>query len=623
MRKVRITALYERLSRDDELQGESNSISNQKALLINYAREHGFPSPAHFTDDGISGTRFDRPGFLAMMDEVSNGNIGIILVKDMSRVGRDYLQVGEFMEYLRKKNVRLIAVNDNVDTFAGEDDFTPFRNIMNEWYARDSSRKIQSVFKAKGMSGRHTASVCPYGYLRDEKDGNIWHIDEEAAEVVRRIFHMTVGGMGPFQIAKKLREEKIEIPSVHMARFGQGLNRNKAFRDPYNWGSSTIANILKKQEYLGYTVNFKTRKHFKDKKSHYVSEDKWIIFENTQDPIIDKDSFALVQKIRKNVRRYPDGWGEIHPLTGLMYCADCGARMYVHRTSNGKRIPQYACSAYSKVPVGSLCPTQHRVREEKVLLLIKDYLRAISAYVEQDKEAFIRTVSENQKASSAALFNKASAKLKKANARIADLEKLICRVYEDNILGKLPEERYITLSQSYENEKKELTKEVEKWEKKITEADTWDHAAENFLSIMNKYEPFNELSNPMLLELVEKVLVHERDVKGSINCTQEIEIFFTHIGKFIPPGIQKEQSKEERDQIRKKREKQHQAYLRRKESGWQAAYEARVKAKKKAGMNKLMEERRKEDIERGIFIPGEDMPDKKPERRTLGLQTVS
>ena len=306
-----------------------------------------------------------------------------------------------------------------------------------------------------------------------------------------------------------------------------------------------------------------------------------------------------------------------------MYCADCGARMYVHRTSNGKRIPQYACSAYGKVPVGSLCPTQHRVREEKVLLLIQDYLRAISAYVRCDKEAFMHTVSETQKARSAALIAKDSAILKKANARIADLEKLICRVYEDNILEKLPEERYLTLSQNYENEKKELTKQVEKWENEITEAETWDHAAEKFLSIMKKYEPFTELSNPMLLELVEKVLVHERDVKGSINCTQEIEIFFTHIGKYIPPGVRKEPTKEEQEQIRKKREKQHQAYLHRKESGWQAAYEAKVKAKKKEEMDRLMEERRKEDIERGIFIPGGDIPDKKPERRIAELRTVS
>ena len=352
MQRGNITALYERLSRDDELQGESNSISNQKKMLMDYAKAHDLPSPVHFTDDGISGTRFDRPGFMAMMDAVNDGTVGTICIKDMSRMGRDYLKVGQVMEMLRQKGVRLIAINDGVDTFKGDDDFTPFRNIMNEWYARDTSKKIKSVFKAKGKSGKHVASTCPYGYLKDENDGNHWIVDEEAAEIVRRIFRQTIEGYGPYQIASMLEQDKVEIPGVHMAKFGQGLHQTSKIKDPYHWSSSTIVSILRKQEYLGHTVNFKTAKHFKDKKSHYVSQDNWVIFEDTQEPIIDQETFDLVQKIRSNVRRYPDGWGEVHLLTGLMYCADCGAKMYVHRTSNGKRIAQYTCSAYSKVPVG-------------------------------------------------------------------------------------------------------------------------------------------------------------------------------------------------------------------------------------------------------------------------------
>lgn len=344
MQKGNITALYERLSRDDELQGESNSISNQKRMLMDFAKANDLPCPVHFTDDGISGTRFDRPGFMEMMDEVNKGNVGIICVKDMSRMGRDYLKVGQVMEMLRQKGVRLIAINDGVDTIKGDDDFTPFRNIMNEWYARDTSKKIKSVFRAKGNSGKHVASTCPYGYLKDEKDGNHWIVDEEAAEVVRRIFRLTIEGYGPYQITQILKNDKVEIPAVHMARFGQGLNKSKTFKDPYNWSSSTVVSILRKPEYLGHTVNFKTAKHFKDKKSHYVSQDNWVIFENTQEPIIDQLTFDLVQKIRSNVRRYPDGWGEVHLLTGLMYCADCGAKMYVHRVNNGKREPQYGRS---------------------------------------------------------------------------------------------------------------------------------------------------------------------------------------------------------------------------------------------------------------------------------------
>ena len=617
MNKVKITALYERLSRDDELQGESNSIVNQKRQLLAYAKDHGFPSPTHFTDDGISGTRFDRPGFMSLMDEVSNDNVGIILVKDMSRVGRDYLQVGEFMEYLRKKNVRLIAINDNVDTFTGEDDFTPFRNIMNEWYARDTSKKIKSVFKAKGLSGKHVASNCPYGYLKDEKDGNIWHVDPEAAEVVRRIFRLTIEGNGPYQIAGILREDKVEIPAVHMARYGQGLNKNKTFKDPYNWGSSTIVSILSKQEYLGHTVNFKTQKHFKDKKSHYVSEDNWVIFENTQEPIIDEETFELVQKIRKSVRRYPDGWGELHPLTGLMYCADCGAKMYVHRTSNGKRIPQYTCSAYSKVPVGTKCPTQHRVKEENVLILIKDLLKAIAEYSKLDKEAFIKTIKETHKSQSNVDISKAKGVVTANNNRLEELEKLICRIYEDNILGKLPEDRYLTLSQAYENEKQSLTKQTAELEKEIAEAGIENNSAEKFIALIQKYENFDELTNPMLLELVDKVLVHERDVKGSINCTQEIEIYFNFVGRFLPPDFEKELTEEEKAQLllaEKKREKQRRAYLRRKESGWQAQYEAKIKAKKKAEMDKAKDEIKQEDIKKGVFIPVADIPSVEPKK---------
>ena len=346
MRNEKITPLYERLSRDDELQGESNSISNQKQMLEDFARRNGLPNPTHFTDDGISGTRFDRPGFLAMMEEVEAGRVEAIVIKDMSRLGRDYLKVGQVMEVLRQRGVRLIAINDGVDSLKGDDDFTPFRNIMNEFYARDTSRKIRSVFKSKGMSGKHLTGTVIYGYLWDEKREH-WLVDEEAAEVVRRIFSLTLEGYGPYQIACKLSADRIEIPVVHLARFNEGVNRSKPVKDPYGWGSSTIVNILKKREYLGHTINFKTRKHFKDKKSHYISEDEWTIFENTHEAIIDQQTFDLAQKIRSNVRRYPNGWGEAAPLTGLLYCADCGGKMYVHRTNNGKRISQYTCSNYT------------------------------------------------------------------------------------------------------------------------------------------------------------------------------------------------------------------------------------------------------------------------------------
>ena len=270
------------------------------------------------------------PDFLAMMKEVEAGNVEYLCIKDMSRMGRDYLKVGQIMEILRQRGVRLIAINDGVDSARGDDDFTPFRNIMNEYYARDTSRKIRSTFQSKGKSGKHLTGTVIYGYLWNEARDQ-WLVDPEAAEVVKRIFAMTIEGYGPYQIASKLKSEKVLIPSAYLAQHGEGVNKNKTFKDVYGWGSSTICNILEKREYLGHTINFKTRKHFKDKKSHYVPEDEWTIFENTHEPIIDQQTFDLVQKIRGNVRRYPDGWGEAAPLTGLLYCADCGGKMYVHR----------------------------------------------------------------------------------------------------------------------------------------------------------------------------------------------------------------------------------------------------------------------------------------------------
>lgn len=457
MRKnEKITALYERLSRDDfgkddDQQRESNSISNQKAMLEEFAARQGFTNIVHFTDDGISGTCFDRPGFLAMMKEVEAGNVEYLCIKDMSRMGRDYLKVGQIMEILRQRGVRLIAINDGVDSARGDDDFTPFRNIMNEYYARDTSRKIRSTFQSKGKSGKHLTGTVIYGYLWNEARDQ-WLVDPEAADVVKRIFAMTIDGYGPYQIASKLKSEKVLIPSAYLAQHGEGVNKNKTFKDVYGWGSSTICNILEKREYLGHTINFKTRKHFKDKKSHYVPEDEWTIFENTHEPIIDQQTFDLVQKIRGNVRRYPDGWGEAAPLTGLLYCADCGGKMYVHRTNNGKRISQYTCSQYSKVPVGKLCTTQHRINEDVVLSLVSEMLKAIAEYAKHDRAEFVRVVQEAQSSQLTTEVRKQWTRLATAKQRVSELEVLLCKIYEDNILGKLSDSRYATLDAQYEKE---------------------------------------------------------------------------------------------------------------------------------------------------------------------------
>ena len=628
MRKnEKITALYERLSRDDfgkddDQQRESNSISNQKAMLEEFAARQGFTNIVHFTDDGISGTCFDRPGFLAMMKEVEAGHVEYLCIKDMSRMGRDYLKVGQIMEILRQRGVRLIAINDGVDSARGDDDFTPFRNIMNEYYARDTSRKIRSTFQSKGKSGKHLTGTVIYGYLWNEARDQ-WLVDPEAADVVKRIFAMTIDGYGPYQIASKLKEEKVLIPSAYLAQHGEGVNKNKTFKDVYGWGSSTICNILEKREYLGHTINFKTRKHFKDKKSHYVPEDEWTIFENTHEAIIDQQTFDLVQKIRGNVRRYPDGWGEAAPLTGLLYCADCGGKMYVHRTNNGKRISQYTCSQYSKVPVGKLCTTQHRINEDVVLSLVSEMLKAIAEYAKHDRAEFVRVVQEAQSSQQTAEVRKQRTRLATAKQRVSELEVLLCKIYEDNILGKLSDSRYATLDAQYEKEQTELTAEISVLEKAVKSYEKHEKDADRFIALIDKYENFDKLTIAMLNEFIEKILVHERDRKGSIQTTQEVEIYFNFVGRFVPPAFgEVELTPEELEEIRKREERKdrlHQNYLKRKASGAQKRYEDKIKGRKKAEIEAKKAAIRAEDIAKGVFVPVSSLPQREPMK---GVQTA-
>ena len=595
----KITALYERLSRDDELQGESNSIVNQKKILEEYASKNNLSNIIHFTDDGISGTQFDRPGFMAMMNGVNSGNIGCIIVKDMSRLGRDYLKVGQCMEILRQKGVRLIAINDNVDSFYREDDFTPFRSIMNEWYARDTSRKIQSTFKSKGESGKHTASTPPYGYIKDEKDKDKWIVDEKAAEIVRRIFNLTMQGNGPYRIAKILEAEKIDIPAYHQQKLGYGLHQSKHFEHPYRWCSSTIASILKKKEYLGHTVNFKTRKHFKDKKSKYVSEDNWLIFENTHEAIIDQETFDNVQRIRGNVKRYPDGWGEYHPLTGLMYCADCGSKMYVHRTNNYKNIPYYVCSNYKKVPCGTLCPSAHRIKAEVVLNLIQETLKDIKNYLDEDNEAFIHSIQNEMEEKEKAHIEKKKIRLTESQNRLQELERLMCRIYEDMILNKIPNNRYEILNNQYETEQLTLSKEIKDLELVISRYEMETDKARKFISLISRYENFDNLTNTMINEFVKKIIIHERDRKGSQTSKQKIEIYFNFIGNYEVPKeelSEEERSKleEEERKINERRDRLHQNYLKRKANGKQQEYEERYKERREQKKQEKLKSLRKD-----------------------------
>ena len=434
---------------------------------------------------------------------------------------------------------------------------------------------------------------------------------------------MTIDGYGPYQIAKKLSEDRILIPSAYLAQHNEGVNKNKTFKDVFGWGSSTICNILEKREYLGHTVNFKTRKHFKDKKSHYVPEDEWTIFENTHEAIIDQQTFDLVQKIRGNVRRYPDGWGEVAPLTGLMYCADCGGKMYVHRTNNGKRISQYTCSRYTKIPCGTLCKTQHRINEDVVLSLVSDMLKAIAEYAKLDRAEFVRVVQEAQSSQQTAEVKKQRTRLAAARQRVSELEVLLCKIYEDNILGKLSDSRYATLDAQYEKEQSELTAEISMLERAVNGYEKHEKDAYRFIALIDKYESFDNLTIAMLNEFIEKILVHERDRKGSRETTQEVEIYFNFVGRFVPPEFgEADLTPEELEERRKKEERKdrlHQNYLKRKASGKYQAYENKIKDKRKTDIDAKKAAIRAEDIAKGVFVPVCNLPAREPKK---GVQTV-
>ena len=569
--------------------------------MMTSCRANPIPLPIR---NGISGTRFDRPGFQRMISAVEEGQIAVVCVKDMSRFGRDYLQVGIYMELLRKNGVRLIALNDNVDTDKGDDEFAPFRNIMNEWYARDTSKKVRAGFQARNLAGKHTSSSVPYGYLKSESDKNQWVIDPVAAPIVKRIYQMTLEGKGPYQISRLLSDEHIEVPAFHHQKLGIGLWQTREIKSPYTWGSSTIVHILTNPSYLGHTCNFKTRKHFKDKKSHYVDQDQWTIIENTHEPIIDQETYDKVQQLRSGIRRYPDGWGETHPLSGLLYCADCGSVMYIHRVNNGKRIPQFTCANYSKLPVGSRCPTQHRVNGEHVMMLIRETLKEIIRISEEDEAAFEKLVKDTVAAHQSAETKVSKQRLSECKKRVEELEKLLCKIYEDNALGKLPDKRYQMLSSQYEAEETALDDEIRKLQAEEEKQKKTAYSASRFISLIRKYRDFEDLTASMLIELIDRILVHERDIKGCPDSPQTIEIYFNFLGKLELPGSNEDPTPEEIELAKRKAEiraKRREQYRRRVESGKAAEYYEKTKAARKAKMDADKEACRAEDRANGVY----------------------
>jgi len=592
MRTTKITALYSRLSRDDELNGESNSITTQKKMLEDYSARHGLQNPTHFSDDGFTGTSWDRPDFTKLMEEVEAGRVENLLIKDMSRLGRDYLRVGLLMEKFREKNVRLIAINDGVDTAKGEDEFLPFRNIIHEWYVRDASRKIKSAFRARGMAGKPTACLPPYGYIKSPEDKHKWIIDPEAAQIVQRIFQLTLDGKGPYQICCILKDEKIKIPGAYHADRGIGWHKNRVFKDQYRWNSSVICAILKKKEYLGHIVNFKsTVPSYKDKRTVPLPESEWVIFENVHEPIIDQETFDNVQRIRGNVKRRPDGWGYTHPLTGLVWCADCGAKLYCHRITNGKDLPMYICGNYAKgsdkLTHEAGCPSAHRVRADRLMELVAQTMRDVVKYAREDKEDFIKRVQETLATKQTEEIKGQKKQLAKYQKRHAQLETLFKKIYEDHTLGKLPEKRFMALSSEYEQEQAELEVKIGKLKSEIDTFEAGKDRATNFIKLVERYENFDELTITMLNEFIEKIVVYERDRRGCIDSPQRVDIHFNFIGEFeipqeeINPEILAQQEEERRLKV-ERQDYFRRRYQRVKASGKQKEYERKAQEKRTA-----------------------------------------
>lgn len=548
----KITALYERLSRDDEMVGDSNSIVNQKKMLEDYAKQNGYTNIEHFTDDGYSGGSFDRPDWKRMVAGIEDGSIGTVIVKDMSRIGRDYLQVGFYTEVMfKEKEVHFIAIANGVDNQKRESsEFAPFLNIMNEWYIRDSSRKVTTVLRARGMEGKHTTNNAIYGYRKSEEDKNQWVIDEEAAEVVRRIYRMSLEGKGPYEIARILSEEQIKRPSYYLAKRGLGTcrsNNNTAI--PYVWRGATVRDILSKPEYMGHTVNFRSYKEsYKDKRAKKTPKEDWVIFKNTQEAIVSEEMWNKVQELRKTVRR-TDTVGEANPFTGLLYCADCGAKMYNHRGGagrarnwkgelNGKRRPdrdEYNCSTYnlSRQSYDKQC-SQHYIRTEVVRKLVLETIKAVSDYVITNEEEFINRIYSSSRDKQKESIRSLKRKIAQDTKRVNELNMLMKKLYEDNISGKLSDKRFEFMLSEFENEQDTIEISMENAKAEIEKYESDTVRADKFIELVKRYTDFSELTTPMLNEFVEKILVHEADYSSG-ERVQEVEIYLNFIGKFELP----------------------------------------------------------------------------------------
>lgn len=520
------TALYCRLSRDDDNEGDSNSIQHQKQILEKYAKDHSITNYKFYVDDGYSGTSFNRPGFQEMLADIEAGYVDCVIVKDMSRFGRNYLEVEMYTEIMfPDKDVRFIAINDGVDSARDDNDFTPFRNIINEWYAKDTSKKIRAVFRAKGLSGKRLSTQTPYGYLKGE-NGQLIE-DTETAPVVRLIFRLAVEGNGPGKIARILREKQIVTPgTLEFHRTGRTSRYNPEF--PYQWHESTVVNILEQKDYLGNTYNFKTtKKSYKSKKVIRNPEEKQVVFENTHVALIDQETWDLVQKARQS-RRRPTKMGDMGMFSGMVYCADCGNKLHLCRTKSWDRsLDNYVCGTYKRRR--GEC-SAHYIRSTVLETLVLDNLQKVIAYVRDYENDFVQQVTENKAAEQMQMLSVSKRQMEQQMRRIAEIDNIIKRLYEDNLNGKLSDSRFSKMSADYEQEQRTLENSNAELKCMVDTCEEQSLNIKSFLKCVRKYTEPCELTPDMLHELVEKIIVYAPD-KSSGHRTQQIDIYYNFVGK--------------------------------------------------------------------------------------------
>ncbi|EAC3819517.1 DUF4368 domain-containing protein [Listeria monocytogenes] len=503
----KLTALYVRLSNDDEREGESNSIVNQKKMLSKYASDHNLRKTTFYIDDGVSGTTFNRKGFQAMIADIESGLVGTVIVKDMSRFGRDYLQVGLYTDIMfPEHNIHFIAINDGVDSVQGDNEFTPFRNIINEWYAKDTSKKIRAVFKAKGLSGAPLSNILPYGYIKDPNNPAQWLIDEDSAMIVRRMFQLTIEGYGPTQIAKKFELEKILTPAHYAVSLGRKASTVLP-KSPYHWNDRTIAYLLEKHEYVGHTVNFRTtRKSYKDKRKIHQDKKDWVIFENTHEAIIEQSVFDTVQELRKHKRR-PTRQKELPLFSGLLYCADCGGKLYFNRGKGiDRKQENYFCSSYRRRTTEC---TAHYIRSVVLEEVVTKNLRKTMKYIQANGKSFFVDVLKGDQQARKKEAQQQQKQLHDAQKRIAELDAIFPQLYEDMVSGRINSERFDKLSSAYEKEQATLKQQVlEISNEKQAELDVNAYIQE-LRQFVRKHVYFETLTSELLHEMIDKIIVHD------------------------------------------------------------------------------------------------------------------